>query len=271
MKEFFTVGEIAKMFNIKIATLRYYDQIGLLKPQYTDEKTNYRYYATPQFERLNSIKYLRALGMPLQKISDFFNYRSIDGLTSMLEQQHTEVARKQLELVQIEQKITRRLAQIKDASQAVLDQVEEIELPKLRLIYLQHEYAVGQDIEYLVSELIQNYGVDRGIFLGKIGLLVSVKNLVAKQYTKYTGLFMLLEDEDQPSMMEKIIPARKYLQIYFRGSHSDALLAYKKLADYMAGKHYHIAGDSMEIALIDYGMTNDIEKYVTKILLPYDL
>lgn len=271
MKEVFTIGEIAKLFNIKIATLRYYDEIGLLKPQYTDEKTNYRYYATPQFERLNSIKYLRTLGMPLKKIGEFFSYRSIDGLISILEQQHIEVVKRQLELVQIERKISRRLEQIKDASYALLDQVEEIALPKLRLIYLQQEYEAGEDIEYLVSELIQNYGVDGGIFLGKIGLLVSEKNLSSQQYTKYTGLFMLLEEDDPPSMMEKILPARKYLQLYFRGSHSDAAQAYKKLTDYMAMHNFRLAGDSMEMALIDYGMTNDIEKYVTKILLPYDL
>jgi DNA-binding transcriptional MerR regulator len=57
MKEYFTIGEISKLFQVKIATLRYYDEIGLLRPEFTDEKTNYRYYSTQQFERLNSIKY----------------------------------------------------------------------------------------------------------------------------------------------------------------------------------------------------------------------
>ncbi|MEH7609997.1 MerR family transcriptional regulator, partial [Gottfriedia acidiceleris] len=87
MKEYFTIGEVSKLFQIKIGTLRYYDQIGLLRPEFIDKKTNYRYYSTQQFERLNSIKYLRALDLPINEIIDFFNYREIDALVEMLKKQ----------------------------------------------------------------------------------------------------------------------------------------------------------------------------------------
>lgn len=69
MKEFFSIGEVSKLFNVKISALRYYDEIGLLKPEYKDEQTNYRYYSTQQFERLDTIKYLRALGLPINKLA----------------------------------------------------------------------------------------------------------------------------------------------------------------------------------------------------------
>ena len=72
MKELFTIGEVAKLFDVNIRTLRYYDGIGLLKPERTDPESGYRYYSTRQFERLNTIKYLRALNMHIEKISDFF-------------------------------------------------------------------------------------------------------------------------------------------------------------------------------------------------------
>ncbi len=87
MKEYYTIGEMSKLFNIKIPTLRYYDEIGLLKPEYIDENTNYRYYSTPQFEKLNSIKYLRNLGIPISKLIDYFNYRKIDTLVDIMEKQ----------------------------------------------------------------------------------------------------------------------------------------------------------------------------------------
>lgn len=34
MATYFTIGEISKLFNISLKTLRYYDEIGLLKPAY---------------------------------------------------------------------------------------------------------------------------------------------------------------------------------------------------------------------------------------------
>lgn len=51
MKGFFSIGEVSKLFNVKTSALRYYDEIGLLKPEYKDRKNNYRYYSTQQFER----------------------------------------------------------------------------------------------------------------------------------------------------------------------------------------------------------------------------
>ena len=67
MKEFFTIGEISKLFNINKKTLRYYDEIDLFKPSYVDEHNKYRYYSIDQFECLETIQYLKELGLTLNK------------------------------------------------------------------------------------------------------------------------------------------------------------------------------------------------------------
>ena len=56
MNKLFTIGEMAKLFGINAKTLRYYDELGLIRPEHTDPMTGYRYYSTGQFERLNTIK-----------------------------------------------------------------------------------------------------------------------------------------------------------------------------------------------------------------------
>lgn len=269
MKEFFTIGELSRLFNVKIATLRYYDDIGLLKPQYTDKQTNYRYYSTEQFERLSSIKYLRALGVPINELLDFYNYREIETLVEMLKKQQTEIARKKRELEQIESKISHRLAQIEDATKASMDAIEEVRLPEWRVAYLSREYYLGEDIEYPISELVENYGIDGEIFLGKIGISISISNLESNKFDRYSGIFMILEDEDEITASETNFPSREYLRIRFKGSHMEAAYYYKKLLIYMKKHHYKLIDDSIEITLIDYGITNDREKYVTEILLPY--
>ena len=269
MKDFFTIGEVARLFNIKIATLRYYDEIGLLKPQHINEQTHYRYYTTQQFERLNSIKYLRTLGMPIHKLLDFFNDRDIDNLMSMLHAEKLEIVRKKQELEKIEQKISRRLRQFEDAMTTPLDTIFEVELPAWQVAYLRREYVLGDDIEYPVSELIENKGIDGDVFLGKIGISISVSDLKDNRFDRYSSIFMILEEEDRMAASEVTFPAREYLRIRFKGSHLDAANYYKKLFSYMKEHHYELVDDSIEIALIDYGITNDIEKYVTEILLPY--
>ena len=69
--QLFQIGEVSRLFHISISTLRHYDRIGLLRPEYTDPETGYRYYSTRQFECLNTICYLRALDIPLEQIASF--------------------------------------------------------------------------------------------------------------------------------------------------------------------------------------------------------
>lgn len=43
---------------------------------------------------------------------------------------------------------------------------------------------------------------------------------------------------------------------------------YEKLLDYITKEQIQIVGFSREITLIDYGITNDSEKFVTEICIP---
>lgn len=51
-----------------MSTLRYYDEVGLLKPASVDRATGYRYYTMEQLPRLNRILALRDLGFALEQI-----------------------------------------------------------------------------------------------------------------------------------------------------------------------------------------------------------
>ena len=67
----FSIGDVAKLFHLSVSSLRHYEDVGLITPEYTDPDSGYRYYGARQFEVLNSIRYLRALDMPLTEIADF--------------------------------------------------------------------------------------------------------------------------------------------------------------------------------------------------------
>lgn len=43
MKSKFSIGEVAKIHNITVETLRHYDRVGLLRPSYINSSTGYRY------------------------------------------------------------------------------------------------------------------------------------------------------------------------------------------------------------------------------------
>lgn len=63
----FTVKKLAKLSGVSVRTLRFYDEIGLLKPAYYGNN-NYRYYEEAQLLLLQQILFFRELGFPLRDI-----------------------------------------------------------------------------------------------------------------------------------------------------------------------------------------------------------
>ncbi|HBG0292781.1 TPA: MerR family transcriptional regulator [Clostridioides difficile] len=64
----FSIGMFSKINKITTKTLRYYEDIGLLKPEYVDEFTKYRYYTTEQLPKLHQIITLKQMGLSLAEI-----------------------------------------------------------------------------------------------------------------------------------------------------------------------------------------------------------
>jgi effector-binding domain-containing protein len=67
----FKIGDFSRLSFVTIKTLRYYDEIGLLKPVRVDKFTGYRYYAPEQLTQLNYIMALKDLGLSLDEIAVF--------------------------------------------------------------------------------------------------------------------------------------------------------------------------------------------------------
>ena len=106
-QELFSIGDVAQLFHLSVSSLRHYETIGLLTPEYTDPATGYRYYGPRQFEVLNTIRYLRALDMPLGQIRTFLRNRDVGRIEQLLREQKAAVVRKQAELQRVERKIER--------------------------------------------------------------------------------------------------------------------------------------------------------------------
>lgn len=109
----FTVGEFSRLAQVSKRLLRYYDEIGLLKPGYTDPSTGYRYYSAGQMTDLNRILALKDLGLSLDQIQRMLsNQISTDEMYGMLLMKKVEIEQQlQIEMGRI-RKIESRLDSI---------------------------------------------------------------------------------------------------------------------------------------------------------------
>ncbi|HJZ47568.1 MAG TPA: helix-turn-helix domain-containing protein [Roseiflexaceae bacterium] len=115
----FKIGDFSKFSRLPVKTLRYYDELGLLRPAHVDHFTGYRYYAIDQLPRLNRILALKDLGFSLDQIARLLD----DALWSM---QMREVLRmKQTELQQLVWEEQARLARV-EARLRLIEQEEHM-------------------------------------------------------------------------------------------------------------------------------------------------
>lgn len=265
----FSIGDVAKLFHLSVGTLRHYEKLGLLQPEYIDPESGYRYYSTRQFEGLNTIRYLRVLNTPLEQIADFLKNRDVDHIQDLLRQQKDAVIQKRRELEIIERKIDNRLRQIEDAAASELDIIRVASYPARRITWIRNPLSIHSylDLEVPIRQL-EGKQKEATVFLGKIGVGISQEHLAAGEYQKYDMIFMLLDPEDEFEGDVEEIPAETCATLRFCGSHADAPAQYQKLVDFIAKHNLKIAGFSREITLIDYGITNDTTKFVTEIEIP---
>jgi DNA-binding transcriptional MerR regulator len=107
------IGDFARLSQVSVVTLRYYDEMDLLKPVHVDPFTGYRFYSAGQLPRLNRILALKDLGFSLEQI----RLMLVDGLTSeqlrgMLAVQRNEVQKRLTEEQARLSRIEARLRQI---------------------------------------------------------------------------------------------------------------------------------------------------------------
>lgn len=268
MKELFTIGEMGELFQINIRTLRYYDEIGLLKPEMIKEQTGYRYYSTKQFERLNAIKYLRTLDMPLEKIKQFFENKDARTMKKILEEQLEETRRQLQNLQTMERKLNVRLNQLNQALNAPLGQIREMRLDGRPVAYLRKTIRQGEDLEYPIRELERMNHLQPVMFLGKVGVSIGIDDLKAREYSRFSGIFVFLEQEDNYQGEQKVLGEGEYLSLLYSGTHQESARYYDRLFEYMRSHNYSLIGDSVEITWIDAGFTDDVSQYVTELQIP---
>jgi len=85
------IGDFSKLARVTIKALRYYDELGLLKPVKVDEFTGYRYYSASQLTQLYRIMALKDMGLSLEEISRLLrNNVSIDHILDLLHTKQIE-------------------------------------------------------------------------------------------------------------------------------------------------------------------------------------
>lgn len=232
--------------NISIYTLRYYDQIDLFKPAFTDPKTNYRYYEDTQLFQLDWIKSLRSIGTPLEKIHETYQISTAEQLHFLDEQEQvvneqlSELTAVQKNIAQVRQYLTQQL----DDHQ--LNEVYVLEAPVTRILVKPLtkkginpraiENSSYSDMKHFLEE--QHLGIHGGYG----GIFPYRADYASVEEMDYHTLFTpLFSDKWVTEIAEGMdigkIPGGRYVAIRFEFSPSAYVINYQKLCAYIEERH----------------------------------
>ncbi len=104
----YTVQRLARLAGISARTLRYYDEIGLLKPARINS-SGYRIYGTAEVDRLQQIMFYRELGVGLGQIKEILDHPEFDALQA-LHQHRRQLLAKRAQLDQLIANVEKTIA-----------------------------------------------------------------------------------------------------------------------------------------------------------------
>jgi DNA-binding transcriptional MerR regulator len=90
----YTVQKLGNLAGVSTRTLRYYDEIGILKPARINS-SGYRIYGTAEVNRLQQILFYRELGVDLESIKKIVTAPSFDGTSALKEHREKLLAKRE--------------------------------------------------------------------------------------------------------------------------------------------------------------------------------
>lgn len=239
----YTIGEMAKLTNLPIRTLHYYDEIGLFKPVQTDPTTNYRYYSEFQLFNADLIKSLKYIGTPLKKIKDAQELTPEEMISFLAAQQQT-VSDKLTKLQEVQYMLMKTQKQLAEQSAIpMFHDIYEKQEESERLLTIQtHGLTFTDDINPYFSALSATLERGGSVAATRYGGIYKVAPYASLDELTYEALFTPLLttraiDYFGDNMETIDSPSGTFLCIAFPYTKENYFRNYQKLYETVSARH----------------------------------
>lgn len=271
------ISDFSRLSLVSVKALRYYDELGLLKPARVDECTGYRYYSASQLTRLNRILVLKDLGLDLSQIALLLNQEptpnQIRGMLHLkqielgqqLEEGQAQLARIGAWLRTFEQEATlpaydvilKRVAPLRVAQRSGI-------VPQMR------QRELGRTLSCLFAEVRGYLKQQGGIRVGP-GMTLYY-DTEYREHDIHVGACLAFEGtlEDGEQVKVVSLPAVETMaSVIHHGSFSALHRAYHTILKWIEANGYHMSGPHRELAL-EYEPGGDESTFVTELQFPVE-
>lgn len=260
------IGEFSKICNVTTKTLRYYDEINLVKPIKIDENSGYRFYDVSQLKDMLLIEKLKRYNFTLGEIGVYLN-GSVEESYIM-----TKLIEKKLEILN-------QLDEMNSVVSLIDDDILNIERGRDIMSYLEDikvEIVEVDDLNiYYIRDKINI--VDFGMHLQKLyeGLMKEGLTPIGGPMTIYHDSEFKPEDYD----VEMAIPVKEVTdktrvikgglraKSILKGSYENLTSIYSNLNEWIEKENYKITLSPYEVYVTDPN-TVAVEDNITEVYYP---
>ena len=257
MQEYFKIGEIARLYGIGVDSLRYYEKIGLLKPERSE--SGYRHYSIREIWKLNIIRDLRELDFSMEQIGRYLENHNIDSTLSLLREEQQAIGEKIKALQRLQENVTQRIGSIEEAVRKPLGKIA-LETYGIRRCYsIPEGYSDEHEMDVLIKRLL-NMDKEHLYLIGNNQIGTAISARAAEQgKIHYEAVFVIDENGEQ------VLPAGNYLTVTYRGEYGKSRDWIQKMLSYARDRNICLKGDFLEILWVDIHISSEKTEHITEL------
>lgn len=258
MKHFYKIGEISKLYHIGTDSLRYYEELGILKPE--RDQNQYRIYHLHDLWRLNVIRDLRELGFPMERIKDYLNHRNLQVTEELLKEELDVIEEKMKKFRALKENINDRLNTLSEIKNQPMGVIEEKKLASRHCYMIHSGYKVDVEMDMLIKQLL-NKNQEKLYIIGnnKIGSVIPLQSAVEGNCRDYQSVFIIDKDG------EEILKGGIYLTVCYKGDCAQNKMYFQRLVEYAKVHNLKLKGPFLELLWADVHQTENEEDHITEI------
>ena len=258
--ELLSIGKMAEMNHLTVATLRLYDELGLLHPRRRDPESGYRYYDITQNARLDMIAYMKELGMSLAEIADILEKEDITLVETILIRKNEQLHRQMRELRARHNAVERAIASVERYRKSPTKGTIALEyidrrylwgLPCRDNFYDTDIYAYERELMHLRQSLMER-GFSH-IHSYATGTSISKENFLAGRF-EAKDVFVFLDYRDVEHFRDSaVLDSGMYACIYL-DRYDDEIGYASRLLEACRSNRWQIGGDYICEVLTEFNV-----------------
>lgn len=247
----FSIGEMSKMHNISVQTLRYYERLGLLKPASINRETGYRYYSIEQFIILDLIKQYKLMGLSLEEISQLMQEEiTPEALVHILQEQKKALNQKIQELNRAKAHMDFIEKRIQLAIKQPFDKVRITMQEERKFLAYGYSSKSIEELEINLRKVLLDVEEEYGMLSSTLTFIASYEAVL--NHKVHYNQILLYAEESHKAREGKFMtmPKGQYLCLYYDDHYGDNLKYYEKLILEAHTRGLVLEGDFYEFSIM---------------------